>query len=189
MTARRTAAVTVSMTAGAAVAGFAGYLGLVTGALAVDLGIGRRTRPLGPIQVDITAPREAVYDAIVAPYAQRAPRAFQDKVKVLVRGSDLVLAAHYTPISARLRATTVETVRFDPPQRVDFRLARGPVPQVEESFVLTESEHGTTLTYTGVLGTDLWGLGQRWGNLVAARWEAVVKESLTAVRAEAERRG
>jgi len=61
-------------------------------------------------------------------------------VEVRERGADLVLAAHDTPIGARLRATTVETVRFTPPERVDFRLVRGPVPQVEETFLLTEVE-------------------------------------------------
>jgi hypothetical protein len=187
MTPRRAAIAAASIAAGGTLTG-AGYLGLVTGAIPVDLGIGRRTRPLGPIQVDIAAPRETVYDAIAAPYAQRAPRAFQDKVKILERGSDMVLAAHYTPISGRLRAITVETVRFTRPERVDFRLVRGPVPQVEESFLLTETHNGTALTYSGQLGTDLWAIGQRWGDVVAARWETVVKASLDAVKVEAERR-
>ncbi len=34
------------------------FVGLVTGRLTIDLGIGRRTRQLGPITVDIDAPRE-----------------------------------------------------------------------------------------------------------------------------------
>ena len=29
------------------------YLGLVTGAVAPDLGLGRRTRPLGPIMIEL----------------------------------------------------------------------------------------------------------------------------------------
>ena len=41
----------------------AGYVGLVTGAIAPDLGLGRRSRPLGPHAVDIAAPREVVFDA------------------------------------------------------------------------------------------------------------------------------
>jgi hypothetical protein len=55
-----------------------------------------------------------------------------DKVRVLERGSDLVLAAHLTPLGGRLGlvAQTVETVRFTRPERVDFRLVRGPVPHV-----------------------------------------------------------
>ncbi|MGH3464327.1 MAG: hypothetical protein ACRDP9_22895 [Kribbellaceae bacterium] len=48
-------------------------------------------------------------------------------VEVLERGIDMVLAAHCTPIRGRLRATTVETVRFQPPALIDFRLVRGPV--------------------------------------------------------------
>lgn len=163
------------------------YLGLVTGAVPVDLGIGRRTRPLGPLDVTIAAPRGAVFDLIAGPYAERAPRAMRDKVRVLERGSDMVLAAHVTPIRGSLRAVTVETVRFERPARVDFRLVRGPVPYVVETFTLDEVDGGTTLRYTGELGTDLWWLGERWADVVAPKWQAVVAASLASVKAEAER--
>jgi len=84
----------------------------------------------------------------------------------------------------------VETVRFTPPERVDFRLVRGPVPHVVEAFVLTEQAGGagTRLAYDGEIGADLWLLGQRWCELVAGRWEQTVAASLAAVKAEAERR-
>lgn len=100
----------------------------------------------------------------------------------------MVLAAHYTPIRGRLRATTVETVRFSRRERVDFRLVRGPVPHVVETFWLTEQGEATLLRYEGELGTDLWGLGAAWGEVVANRWEEVVAESFAAVKTEAERR-
>jgi hypothetical protein len=174
--------------AGGAMAGAGLYVGLVCGAIPVDLGIGRRTRPLGPLQVLVAAPRELVFDVIAAPYAERPSRAMREKVEVLERGTDLVLAAHYTPLRGRLRATTVETVRFQPPARIDFRLVRGPVPHVVEYFLLQSSNDQTILSYIGELGTDLWGLGQRWGDLVATKWEATVKTSLDTVKAEAERR-
>ncbi|UXY25156.1 SRPBCC family protein [Streptomyces sp. HUAS TT20] len=167
----------------------AGYLGLVTGAVPVDVGVGRRTRALGPRSVDIAAPRETVFDVVARPYLGRTPRAMREKLHVLERGSDLVLAEHFTPVAGgRLRAVTVETVRFTRPERVGFRLVRGPVPQVTESFVLSETAAGTRLVYEGQLGTDLWRLGQWWGNLVASRWEAAVAASLASVKAEAERR-
>ncbi|MEP6696070.1 MAG: hypothetical protein ABJA34_04225 [Pseudonocardiales bacterium] len=172
----------------AAIGGLAAYLGLVTGAAPLDLGVGRRTRALGPLQIQIAAPREVVFDVIAAPYAERTTRALREKVQVLERGSDMVLAAHYTPIRGRLRATTVETVRFSGPDRVDFRLVRGPVPHVAESFVLDSDGLGTVLSYSGELGTDLWGFGRAWGDVVASRWEAVVQASFDTVRAEAERR-
>jgi hypothetical protein len=35
----------------------AGYAGLVTGAISVDLRVGRRSRPLGPLSVGIGASR------------------------------------------------------------------------------------------------------------------------------------
>ncbi len=109
------------------------------------------------------APRELVFDVICAPYDARASRAMQAKVKVLERGQDMVLAAHYTPFRGGLTATTVETVRFSRPERVDFRLVRRPVPFVVEAFCLEERDDVTLLRYDGELGTDLWGLGNRWG--------------------------
>ena len=164
------------------------YLGLVTGAMPLDLGVGRRTRVLGPRIVEIDAPREVVFDVIASPYAERSSKAMQAKVRVLERASDMVLAAHYTPVRGRLTATTVETVRFARPERVDFRLVRGPVPHVSESFVLQAVGDGTRLTYTGQFGTDLWAVGQRWGGVVTAKWEQAVAESMAAVKVEAERR-
>ena len=47
---------------------------------------------------------------------------------------------------------------------------------------------GTRLAYDGEIGADLWGVGQRWCELVAGRWEQTVAASLAAVKAEAERR-
>lgn len=179
----------VAWAAGAGGALAAGYLGLVTGAVPVDLGVGRRTRPLGPQTVDIAAPRDTVFDVVARPYLGRTPRAMAEKLHVLERGGDLVLAEHYTPVAGgRLRAVTTETVRFTRPGRIDFRLVRGPVPHVTESFVLDETGEGTRLTYEGELGTDLWRLGQWWGGAVAARWEETVAASLGSLRAEAERR-
>jgi hypothetical protein len=179
------------VTAGAGMAA-AGYVGLVTGACPIDLGIGRRVRPLGPQLVDMAAPREVVFDVIAEPYQGRAPRALADKLRVLERGSDMVLAAHFTPLGGRLGlvAQTVETVRFTRPERVDFRLVRGPVPHVVEAFVLTEQAGGagTRLAYDGEIGADLWRMGQRWSELVARQWERTVAASLAAVKAEAERR-
>jgi Polyketide cyclase / dehydrase and lipid transport len=179
---------TVIGTAAAAGAVGAGYLGLVTGAVPVDLGLGRRTRPLGPFGIDIRAPAEVVFDVLSEPYLGRQTRAVAEKLQILERGSDMVLAAHRTPIRGRLVATTVETVRFSRPERVDFRLTRGPVPHVVEQFLLTPTADGTRLDYTGELGTDLWVVGARWGELVAGTWERTVRATFAAVKAEAERR-
>ncbi len=171
--------------------GGGGALGLyslvVRGALTLDLGVGRRTRPLGPQRVAIAAPRETVFDVIAGPY-RRTPRAMQYKLEVLERSDDMVLAAHHTPLAFRQRATTVETVRFEPPDRIAFRLVRGPVPYVVETFeFVSTADGGTELVYTGSLGTDLWALGAWWGDLVAKSWERTVAASLAGAREEAER--
>lgn len=169
-------------------AGAAGYVGLVTGRISLDLGVGRRTRPLGPLVVDIAAPREVVYAVATAPYAERRPRAMAEKVQILERGEGMVLAAHRTPVGAGLVAVTVETVILTPPERIGFRLVRGPVPYVAETFEFQETQNGTRLTYTGELGTDLGALGERWGDVVERSWVATVQGSLEAIRVESERR-
>src|SRR5919106_4694430 len=108
----------------AAVAGslLAGGAALVARAgLTLDIGIGRRIRPLGPIALDIAAPPEVVFDVIAAPYLGRTPRALRGKLDVIERGADLVLAAHFTRVAPGLNVTTVETVRFERPRLVMFR--------------------------------------------------------------------
>ena len=172
---------------GAAIAA-SGYAGLVTGALSVDLGLGRRLRSLGPQVIDIAAPRKVVFDAISQPYLGRPTGALAGKIQVLEKGSDMVLAAHFTPVRGRLKAQTVETVRFTPPLRIDCRLVRGPVPHVVEEFTLSEQggepAWSTAASWVPMAG----GLGQRWGAAVARRWEHAVGASLSSIRAEAERR-
>jgi hypothetical protein len=172
----------------AALGGLRLYRLLSSGALTVDVGVGRRVRPLGPVSWDIAASRELVFDVIAGPYLGRTPRALEDKLQVWERGSDMVLAAHFTPVRCGV-ATTVETVRFERPERIDFRVVRGPVPHVAESFVLDVDGDGTRLTWAGELGTDFWALGAWWGDRVARAWEKAVRASLAAIVAEAERRG
>jgi hypothetical protein len=170
-----------------AVAGHRAYRLVTSGAATIDVGVGRRVLNLGPRSWDISADRELVFDLIAGPYLGRTPRALEDKLEVWERGSDMVLAAHFTPVKCGV-ATTLETVRFERPERVDFRVVRGPVPHVVESFVLDSTDEGTRLTWEGELGTDFWGLGAWWGNRVALAWDKAVRSSLAAVVAEAERR-
>src|ERR671914_93327 len=156
--------------------------------LTLEIGLGRRLRPLGPIALDIAAPPDVVFDVIAAPYLGRTPRALRGKLEVLERGADLVLAAHFTRVAPGLTVTTVETVRFERPHRISFRLVKGPVPHVLERYELRPSDTGTAFEYRGELGTDLWALGAIWGSIVAPSWEQTVANSLNGVRAEAERR-
>jgi hypothetical protein len=172
----------------AAVVGSVGYRLIADGRLTLDTGIGRTVRPLGPITVAMAAPRETVFDVIAAPYLGKTPRAMADEIEVLERGSDMVLAAHHTPVGAGIVTTTVETVRFDRPETIDFRLVRGPVPHVVERFTLHPDQGATSLEYTGELGTDHWALGRWWGDQIAPKWEATVQASLNRVKTEAERR-
>ena len=74
--------------AGAAAIGGVGVL-CTRGALTLDLGVGRRTRRLGPIELRIAAPREVVFDVIEGPY-RRTPRAMAGKLRVWERAADMM---------------------------------------------------------------------------------------------------
>ena len=163
------------------------YRLLASGSLTLDLGVGRRLQALGPLERTIAAPPAVVFDVIAAPYLGRTPRALSDKLEVWERGSDLVLAAHFTEVRCGT-TTTLETVRFERPVRIDFRLVRGPVPHLVESFLLSPSERGTAFRWQGELGTDGWQIGERWGRIVARAWTRAVENSLAQIAAEAERR-
>jgi hypothetical protein len=167
------------------------YVLLVRGALTLDLGVGRRTLQLGPLAATMHAPPDVVFDVIADPYLGRTPHALAGKLRVLERGADMVVAEHFTPaLGGRVVATTVESVRFERPRRVSFRLLRGPVPLVTETFDLTAGDSGDTteFSYRGELSTDLWSLGAWWGRAVARRWERAVASSMQSIQQEAERR-
>lgn len=163
------------------------YRLVVTGSLTLDVGVGRRTRPLGPLSIDVAAPRDVVFDVIAAPYLGRAGRQASEKIEILDRGSDMVVAAHRTPAGS-LVATTVESVRFERPGRVHFRLLRGPVPHVVETFDLEEENGTTRLSYRGELGTDFWAAGAAWGALVSRKWEEAVAKSFADIRERSEQK-
>jgi Polyketide cyclase / dehydrase and lipid transport len=163
------------------------YRLVARGALTLDTGIGRTQQPLGPVRFEIAASRELVFEVIAAPYLGRTPRALASELDVWERSSEMVLAAHHTEVKCGT-TTTLETVRFERPERIVFRVVRGPVPHVVESFVLAETDRGTLLTWQGELGTDFWGVGHWWGSRVARQWERAVRRSLLAITAEAERR-
>lgn len=93
-------------------AGAAGYLGLVTGALPLDVGMGRRSRPLGPQTIDIQAPREVVFEVIAQPYLGRTTRAMREKVRVLEQGSDMDLLPATERTTAGYRLYTEHDVEL-----------------------------------------------------------------------------
>ncbi len=158
------------------------------GRLAVDIGWGRRVRALGPQVVRINAPRETVFELVGVPYlSPNPPRELRSKVEVLERGTDMVIAAHRTKVG-RLTTVTVESVTFARPHEIAFRLLRGPVPFVVEWFRLRAVDEGraTELEYSGQLGTDLWAVGARWGDLVARHWERAVADALASLKRSAE---
>ena len=87
------------------------YRLLASGALTLDLDVGRGLQPLGPLTQTIRAPREVVFDVIAGPYLGKTPHALADRLQVWERGSDMALAAHFTQVKCGV-TTTLETVRF-----------------------------------------------------------------------------
>jgi hypothetical protein len=158
------------------------------GRLTIDLGWGRTRHALGPIELMIDAPRAVVFDVVASPYLGRTPRELREQLEVLERGSDLVVAAHHTRLSL-LTSTTVESVRFEAPERISFRLLRGVAPSVTEEFTFEETDARTVMGYRGELAMDFWIFGRLAGRfLVKPTWEKVVRSHLGDVKAMAEER-
>jgi hypothetical protein len=177
-------------TVGAGVAA-AGYVGLVTGACPLDLGLGRRVRPLGPQLVEMAAP--ASWSSTSSP----------SPTWVGPRG-------RWPPSSGCWNAAATWCWRLTSPPWVGGwgwspdggdgpvhparagRLPAGPRAGSPCGGGLRAQRAGrwagTRLAYRGEIGADLWRAGQYWCALVARRWEQTVAASLAAVKVEAERR-
>lgn len=158
---------------------------MIAGSLSLDLNVGRRRRELGPIQLMIAASPERTFDVIARPYVGDGSPA--STITVLERGAGYALAEHLTRVNRTLTAKTVELVQLDRPHHVTFRLIRGPVADGRETYDLRAVDGQTELTYRGHLEADLWGLGSRWLDGVAVRWEAAVLATLERARSESER--
>jgi hypothetical protein len=153
-----------------------GFLLLAMGRLHLDLGWGRSLHELGPIEIRIAAPRDLVFEMIREPYLGHSPRG--SSIEVLARGKNLAVAAHHTKVHF-YTARTVESVKFEPPDRVGFTHLTGPVPHAVEEFVLADADGDTELRYSGEVGIDFFFLGRiagrRW---VRPQWERAVREHL-----------
>ena len=161
-----------------------GFLLLAMGRLHLDLGWGRSFHELGPIEIQIDAPRDRVFGMISEPYLRQNGR--NSGIDVLERGEDLAVAAHHTKIHF-YTAITVEAVKFDAPDRIGFTHLRGPVPHAIEEFVLEDADGATLLRYSGEVGIDFYLLGRiagrRW---VRPEWEKAVRKDLDELRQRAE---
>ena len=174
-----------------AAAGAAALTGLMaTGRLTLDANVMRTEHELGPLVFGFAAPRELVYQQLSSPYLGRTPRELRLSLEVVERGTDMVLARHYTDLG-NFTSETLELVKFEEPSRITFRHVRGPVPHAIEWFELDERDGGaaTQLTYGGELGID-WGVvGQLVARFYAVpTWENAVTEHLEGVRQAVEER-
>ena len=142
--------------AGAAIAG--GVVGVVTGALAIDLGVGRRTRALGPKPSQVGACGEEVFDVIGRRYLLASPR--PPLRAALERGT---AGAGFTARRCVADLVQPRSRRSGSPGRAGG-LPAGPWPSTARCRAVHPDrfETGTHLTYEGELAADLWRLGQLW---------------------------
>ena len=179
----------VVVLAGTLIGGVLALMSWMTrGKLTLDAGVGRSLHRLGPVTVVIDAPRDVVFEQLSAPYLGRKPRALADTLEVLERGSDMVVARHVSRVGF-WTAETVESVRFEAPERISFRHLRGPVPHALETFELSELDGATELVYRGELGIDFWVLGRLAGRFwVTPTWLSIVEGHLADTKSAAEAR-
>ncbi len=77
----------------------------------------------------------------------------------------MALAAHFTQVKCGT-TTTLETIRFQRPDRIDFRLVRGPLPHLTESLLLTPT--GPAASFAGraslapISGRSAHGGAEEW---------------------------
>ena len=84
------------------------YDRIVSGQLTLDLGWKRSIRSLGPLSVDVDAPGRDRVRRHRRAVPGRTTHAMAEKLQVVERGSDMVLAEHYTAVGSK-RAVTLET--------------------------------------------------------------------------------
>jgi hypothetical protein len=161
---------------------------MTRGRLTLDARVGRSLHRLGPLTVMIDAPRDVVFELLSAPYLGRTPHTVADTLEVVERGSDLVVALHRSKVGF-WTAETLESVRFEAPERITFRHLRGPVPHALETFELSARDGRTELVYRGELGLDFWVFGRLAGRYwVTPSWLAIVEQHLAATKSAAEAR-
>ena len=161
------------------------FLLLAMGRLHLDLGWGRSVHQLGPIAIQIEAPRELVFEIVAAPYLGRAS---PSDIDLLAGDERLAVAIHHTQVHF-YTARTVELIELDPPSRVEFRHITGPVPHAVEEFTLSDLDGQSELRYEGEIGIDFFVLGRlaarHW---VRPQWEGAVRRHLEDVKQGAEER-
>jgi hypothetical protein len=162
------------------------FLLLAMGRLHLDLGWGRSLHKLGPIAIDVAAPRELVFEVLSAPYVGRASGGAE--IEVLARREGIAVAAHFTKVHF-YTARTVEVVELDAPTRIGFRHLTGPVPHALEQFELEEVDRHTRLRYGGEIGIDFFVLGRIAARYwVRPQWERTVRAHLADVKGRTEQR-
>jgi hypothetical protein len=98
-------------------------------------------RPLGP------------FDIVIAdPVPRTHPTGHGRQAQAARAGTDMVPAARRSPIRSRMAATTVETVRFERPETVDFGSC--PLLHVGERVTFNDDGGLARVEYGGELGTD-----------------------------------
>ncbi len=105
--------------------------------------------PLPELRLEIAAHPGLVYQIIAAAGRGQLPGHASHGARILEQPApDRALVEFTTRVLLR-QVVTVEEVRFEPSERIHYRLVKGPLPAVEEEFRLDAHEAGAVLHYSG----------------------------------------
>ncbi len=141
--------------------------------------------PLPSLSLPIRARLELVFQLIAA--VGQGPDARHARVQERPAPDRLIVEFTTRVLGRTVR--TLEEVRLHPPDRITYRLLRGPLPEVEEEFRLEASDPGVILRYAGTYRPhDPWPRAL-FDRLVVPRiYRAAVCRSMEQIKRAAEER-
>jgi len=143
------------------------------------------SRPLPRLSVSIHARRELVFQLIAA--VGQGPDAAH--ARVLERPAADRLIVEFTTRVLGRTVKTLEEVGLHPPDRISYRLLRGPLPDVEEEFRLEPHEPGVVLSYSGTYQPNRGWLRALFDQMVVPPlYRRAVRQSMEQIKRAAEER-
>ena len=144
---------------------------------------------LKPIDVEVAAPREMVFQILSAIGNGQIPGSQGDSARVLSRDGNTIIAEFHTR-AGRRTFVTEEEVTLYPPERITFRHLKGPLSYVWEEITLEARGAATVLRHRGEFSVNNWPvLGWLIGRLyVKPLFERVVSDHFNRIKEAAEGR-
>ncbi len=147
-----------------------------------------RTYRLRERSVLIHAPRQLVFEMASAVGGDLPGGPAHDS-RLLEHDGNRQLVTYRVPVG-RWAFELLEEVRLTPPERIEYRVVRGPLSRVTETLeFVTRDPASTLVSYTGSVGDDRPVVGPMLARLVAvSAYDRFMRRSLAALKSAAERR-